>query len=94
MHSSHLLFESVRSAEIVAGNPGGGATAGGIIGAAMVSVGILAEPFKALALASTIASSRSSTGCNAVAMAVAMAAATAPANHGGAIPSPAKRWII
>ncbi len=86
MHSSHLALESVRSAAILAGNPRGGATAGGIIGAAMVSVGILAEPFEARALASTSASSRAFTGCNAVAM--------APANHGGAISAPAKCWII
>ena len=69
----------------MAGNPCGAATAGGIIGAIMVSSWRIAKALLTLASVSIVlASNGANNGAN--------AAAIAPANHGGATSSPANLW--
>ena len=76
----------------MAGNPCGAATAGGIIGAIMVSSWRIAKALLTLvsvrivlaSVSTVLASNGANNGAN--------AAAIAPANHGGATCSPANLW--
>ena len=89
IHALQLAMESAPSSCMVPGNPAGAATAGGMIGATRTSEKRCAEPLKALASAimirRSIPSKRAVTGNKALAI--------APANHAGAILSPAKLWM-
>ncbi len=91
MHTRQLLSVKERNASTVFGNPGGAATAGGIIGAMMVSSSRVARALNTLASARIALASVRIPLASKGAKAAAKAAAMAGANHGGAMCSPEKR---